>query len=268
MSRRSLSLIGCAGLALVNACSALTSSSSGGTPVAIVSMNARAKGTVFTTSPTVNFYSATSITFSSASVASDSCVLFPYSATAGSGNTAKVIGGGAYVLASVSGNTDSLVKATTVDATYQSSHVSGIAFTPGDSITFTIPGDIAGFPPTAVTAKTAEPFTLNPIVVPPTGQPMTVTWSTGNDANGAMLVSMRYNDATVGVTGLNAQIFCDFHDDGSGTVQATNIALWAASSQREVLVQRLRTVLVQVPSVITAYVNVLSTFDLPLPVSP
>ncbi|MFI5244428.1 MAG: hypothetical protein ACHQQR_04325 [Gemmatimonadales bacterium] len=266
MSRRSLSLIGCAGLALVSGCSALTDTSTGGTPVGIMVMNARSKGAGFTTSPTVNFYSATSITFSSANAATDSCVVFPYSAAAPSGSTAKVIGGGAYVLVSVSGNSDSLVKAMTVDATYQSSHVSGIAFTPGDSITLTIPGDIAGFPPASVTAKTAEPFTLNPIVVPPSGQPMTVTWSTGNDANGAMLVSLRYNDGTG--TGLNAQIFCDFHDDGSGTVQATNIAKWAASGQREVLVQRLRTFLVQVPSAVIAYVNVVSTFDLPLPVSP
>jgi hypothetical protein len=268
MSRRSLSLLGCAGLALVSACNALTSSAAPGTPVAIVSMNARSKGGGFTTSPTANFYSATSITFSSASVASDSCVLASYSATAPSGNTAKVIGAGAYVLMQVSGHTDSLVKATTVDQTYQSIHASGVAFNPGDSVTFSILGDIVGFPQTTVTAKTAEPFTLNPIVVPPTGQPMTVTWSTGTDANGAMLVSLRYNDGTAGVTGLNAQVFCDFHDDGSGTVQAVNIAKWAASSQREVLVQRLRTVLLQVQSANTAYVNILSTFDLPLPVSP
>jgi hypothetical protein len=268
MSRRSLFLLGCAGLALAGACSSLTSGSLSGTPVAIVSMNARSKGAGFTTSPFANFYSATNITFSSASAASDSCVLTSYSATAAPGNTAKIIGAGAYVLEQVSGHTDTLIKATTPDETYLSSHVSGVAFNPGDSVTFSILGDLAGFPTATVTAKTAEPFTLNPIVVPPTGQPMTVTWSTGSDANGAMLVSLRYNDGTSGSVGLNAQIFCDFFDIGTGTVQAANIAKWAASSQREVLVQRLRTVLLQVPATVTAYVNVLSTFDQPLPVSP
>ena len=51
-------------------------------------------------------------------------------------------------------------------------------------------------------------------------------------------------------------------------MQAVNIARWAASNQREVLVQRLRTVLFQLPTTTAAYVNVLSTFDLPIPVSP
>lgn len=266
MLRRLLSLIACAGLVVSTACSALTDTQGSGTPVAIMVMNARSKGAEYTTAPTVNFYSAQNITFSSAGAASDSCMLALYNPNATSQNTATVIGGGAFVLATVSGHSDSLKRATPTDATYRSGLASGIAFTPGDSIAFTIPGDAAGFPGSAVIGKTAEPFTLAPIVVPPATQAMALTWSAATDANAAMLFSFRYNDGTG--TGLNMQVFCDFRDDGSGTVQAVNIAKWAAAGQREVLAQRLRTGLIRVASTTDAFINILSTFDLPTPVSP
>jgi hypothetical protein len=267
MLRRFFSLIACAGLAVATACNALTDTgNSNATPVAVMVLNARSKGTGYTTSPTANFYRAQNITFSSASAATDTCVAATYNPNAVSSNTATVIGGGAFVLASISGHADSLRKAATTDATYRTTLASGIAFTPGDSISFTIPGDAAGFPGIVATGKTAESFTLDPIVVPPALQPMVLAWSPASDANAAMLFSFRYNDGAG--TGLNAQIFCDFRDDGSGTVQAANIARWAGSTQKEVLTQRLRTALIRVPSAVDAYINIVSTFERPTPVSP
>ena len=104
MLRRTLSLTACAGLAALAACNALTETSGGGTPVGIVILNARTKGAGFTTSPVMNFYKAQNITFSSASVATDSCVQALYSPNqASTSGTAQVIGGGAFVVASVSG---------------------------------------------------------------------------------------------------------------------------------------------------------------------
>ncbi len=265
MLRPALPLCICAAALSSGACSLATDTSGGGTPVAIVVLNSRAKGAAYTTSPTANFYRAQNITFSSASAATDSCVLTGYNPNGGSSTSATSIGGGAFVLVSVSGKTDSLRKSQT-DFTYRSSLASGLAFNPGDSIAITVAGDAAGFPPSTVTAKTAERFSLDPIIVPTAGQPMTVTWTAASDGNAAMLFSFRYNDGTG--TDLNTQIFCDFRDDGSGVVQAANIAKWAAASQREVLSQRLRTALIRVPITSDAYLNVLSTFDFPTPVSP
>jgi hypothetical protein len=265
MPRPVLSLFTCAAALSVGACNLATDTSGGGTPVAILVLNTRTKGAGYTTSPTANFYRAQNITFSSAGAATDSCVLTGYDPNGNSSISATIIGGGAFVLAAVSGRTDSLKKSLT-DATYRSSLVSGIDFTPGDSVAFTIVGDAAGFPASNVTAKTAEKYSLDPIIVPTAGQPMTVTWTPASDGNAAMLFSFRYNDGTG--SGLNTQIFCDFRDDGSGVVQAANIARWAAASQRDVLSQRLRTALVRVPITSDAFVNVLSTYDVPTPVSP
>lgn len=267
MPRRVLSSLACAGLGTLAACNALTETSFSGTPVAVVVLDTRAKGAGFTTSPTVNFYKAQNITFSSTTAATDSCQQLSYSTTAApSGGSAELIGGGAFVLVQLSGRSDSLRKASTADQTYRLAAAAGLTFTPGDSVFLTIPGDAAGFPSASVAGKTAEPFTLAPIVVPPATQNMTVTWSAASDANAAMLISFRFHDGAG--TGVNQQLFCDFRDDGTGTVQAALIAKWAASGEREVLAERLRTAVVRVPSSIDAFINLISTFDLPTPVSP
>jgi len=120
MPRRVLSSLSCAGLAALAACNALTDTSFSGTPVAVVVLDTRVKGAAFTTSPTVNFYKAQNITFSSTTAATDSCQLLSYSPTPSSGDgSAEVIGGGAFVLVQLSGRTDSLKKTTAGDQTYR-----------------------------------------------------------------------------------------------------------------------------------------------------
>ena len=47
---------------------------------------------------------------------------------------------------------------------------------------------------------------------------MVVQWTPATDNNAAMYVALLYNSG--GGTTLNTQIFCDFHDDGQGTVQS------------------------------------------------
>src|SRR3990172_3919919 len=120
MPRRVLSSLSCAGLAALAACNALTDTSFSGTPVAVVVLDTRVKGAAFTTSPTVSFYKAQNITFSSTTAATDSCQLLSYSPTPSSGDgSAEVIGGGAFVLVQLSGRTDSLKKTTAGEQTYR-----------------------------------------------------------------------------------------------------------------------------------------------------
>jgi hypothetical protein len=247
----------------VSAC--ISSSSQNGTPIGIITMNARTKGAGYTTSPIANFYSASSITFASAGAATDSCQQAAYSSVPGT-STAQALGAGTGVAYAVSGRSDTLRKVSATNPTYLSTLPSGLAFTPGDSVTITIAGDRAGLYATSFAGKTAEPFPPSAIAVPASGQALPVTWTIPNDLNSAMIVSLRYNDGTSGA-GLNAQIFCDFHDDGAGTIPANLAALWAASSQRSVFMQRLRTVVWLDPST-SQYVNLISTFEQPTPVSP
>jgi hypothetical protein len=269
MLRRSSALLVLGMIAVVASCDNLTGLGTGatsGNPIGIAIMNARIKGNGYTTSPVVNFYSVGQATFSFSTINSDTCVSAVYDTTAVP-QTAPPLGAGAYMIAAVSGDTDSLYKATTVDKTYRSLHVSGIPFNPGDTVFFNIAGDIAGFPANSGVSRTAEPFTIARPVIPPVGQSMSVNWTPATDNNAAMYVALLYNAG--GGTALNRQIFCDFHDDGQGTVQASLLPALSSSAVPFVLrAQRLRTSLFVGASQAPSYFNVISTFDVPTPISP
>ncbi len=205
--------------------------------------------------------------FSFSTVVSDTCVVGPYDSTAVGTNNATVIGAGAYMIAAVSGDTDSLYKATTSDGTYKPTSTVGMSFNPGDSVWFNIAGDKAGFPPLQAKARTAEPYTIIRPSPPPLGQPMIVQWTPATDNNAAMYLTLLY--ASGNSTTLNTQIFCDFHDDGQGTVQAYLLTALASSPIPFVMkAQRVRTNLLITSSSPTGYMNIISTFDFPTPVSP
>jgi hypothetical protein len=268
MLRRSSPFLVLGLITTVAACDNLTGlGSSSGTPVSIVLMDARTKGAGYTTYPRVNFYSVGSASFVFSTSTSDTCVSSAYDSTAVQPNTATQIGAGAYMIAAVSGDTDSLYKAATGDLTYHSNHIAGMPFNPGDSVFFNVAGDLAGFPQMQAHARTAEPFTIARPTIPPVGQPMTVLWTSATDDQAAMFLSLLYNSG-VG-TGLNAQIFCDFHDDGQGTVQARLLTALASSSVPFVVrAQRVRSALFTASGTTQAYMNVVSTFEVPTPVSP
>ena len=268
MLRRSSPFLVLGMITVVASCDNLTGlGASSGTPVGIVLMDARTKGAGYTTYPRVNFYSVGSATFVYSTITSDSCVNLAYDTTAVLAITATQIGAGAYMIAAVSADTDSLYKAATGDLTYHSNHIAGLPFTPGDSVFFNIAGDLAGFPQLQAHARTAEPFTIIRPTIPPSGQPMVVQWTPATDNNAAMYLALIYNSG--GGTALNAQIFCDFHDDGQGTVQARLLAALASSTVPFVLqAQRVRSNLVVAQGTTTAYMNIISTFEVPTPVSP
>ena len=267
MLRRSNPILVLGMIAVVAACNDLTGSgSSSGTPVGVALLNARTKGSGYTTSPKVNFYSVGSATFSFSTITSDTCILAAYDSTATQTNTNQQLGAGSFMLAAISGDTDSLYKAPSGDQTYLSRHASGMPFNPGDSIWFNIAGDVAGFPAMVVRGKTAEPFSITRPVIPPANTPMIVNWTPATDNNAAMYVSLIFNRG--GGTALNTQIFCDFHDDGQGTVQ-TSVANQLSSSAVPFVLkaQRVRTNL-GIGTTLISYLNVISTFEVPTPVSP
>jgi hypothetical protein len=260
---------------VVAACDSIGGVGSGGTPIGIVLMNARTNGSGgYTTYPKINFYSVGSATFEFATLVSDTCVVAPFTTDTGATPNAQQIGAGNFLTMTLSGVTDSLYKAVTGDQTYHPATLSGVAFNPGDTVTFQIAGDAAGFPRlTNGYSKTAEPFTIAQPTVPPAGQPMTVSWTPGSDPNAAMFVSLIYNTPANGA-GLNTQIFCDFHDidplTGSsvGTVQAYLMpALESSNVGFVVHGQRVRTNLLTADFLL-GYLNIISTFEVPTPASP
>ena len=117
--------------------------------------------------------------------------------------------------------------------------------------------------------KTAEPFTMSTIALPATNQPLNVTWSPAA-TGAAMLISLLYNDGSTSTpTVPNRQLFCAWIDDGAHSVPAAVVDSWrlGSAAARSALVRRLRT-LVKQPAGASAFLNVISLFELPLPVSP
>ena len=63
------------------------------------------------------------------------------------------------------------------------------------------------------------------------------------------------------------QIACSFIDDGSGQVPASLATDWITATNRDMIAQRVRTILTQI-AVPLSYFNVVSAFDWPTPISP
>ncbi len=266
MLRRSSPLLVLGFIALVASCDSYGVPGGNGTPVSVVLMNARTKGAGYTTYPKINYYSVGQATFEISTVNSDTCVVAPYDSAAVAATAPTRIGAGAFMIMALSGDTDSLYKAATSDQTYAPSSLVGYSFNPGDSVWFNVAGDVAGFPPLQGSSRTAEPFTITTPTPPPVGQPMAINWTPATDLNAAMYISFLYN--TGGGTALNTQIFCDYHDDGQGVVQAYLLPALSSSIVPWVIhAQRVRST-VLLPTSRSGYMNVVSTFEVPTPVSP
>jgi hypothetical protein len=240
--------------------------SSAGTPIGIMSMNARAKGIGYTTYPVLNFYSARSAVFTAAQSRTDTCSKTTYTPNSTDPNVGVTqIGAGVALAINLSGHVDTLRKVSATNQTYTLATTAGTPFTPGDSITLIIPGDLAGYPRASFIARTDEPYTFGAVTLPTLGSALPLTWSAADDLNSAMLVMLRYSSTNNGA--LDTQIFCDFVDDGTASVPAALASLWAASTTRTFFTQRLRTIVAQ-PVGSNVYFNLISTFDLPTPASP
>jgi hypothetical protein len=267
MLRRSSPFLVLGFIAVVASCDSYGVPGGNGTPVSVVLMNARIKGAGYTTYPKINYYSVGQATFEISTINSDTCVVAPYDSAAVPATSPTRIGAGAFMIMAVSGDTDSLYKASTSDETYAPSNLVGYTFNPGDSVWFNVAGDPAGFPQLQGSARTAEPFTITTPTIPPVGSgPMTINWTPATDLNAAMYISLIYN--TGGGTALNTQIFCDYHDDGQGLVQANLLPALSSSVVPWVMhAQRVRSA-VLLPTIRSGYMNVVSTFEVPTPISP
>jgi len=263
---RSLAVLLLATTVGLAACDGITGTTSG-SPIGVGSIGARTKGTGFTTNPQIAFYRVSGATFVSAPGVRDTCYLAAYSESGGSGTTtASILNAGNYLTVGTGSRLDTLKRTGgALDPTYRSTLAAGIPYTPGDSVVIMVPGDRTGFPMSTFRGKTAEAFTMGQLVVPPDGSPINVTWTPASDLNAAMFITFRYRSALA--TTLDRQIACSFVDDGSGQVPATIATAWITAMTRDMIAQRVRTILSQI-DVPLSYFNIISAFDWPTPISP
>jgi hypothetical protein len=196
----------------------------------------------------------------------ETCAGYFYDASPSAPAVFPAADAGARLFTQVSGREDTLFKQISPGfETYELTSVGSVPHTPGDTLTVNIPGTVTEFPPQTVRVRTAEPFVLDAIPSPASGDPMNLTWTAAPAPGSAMFISLRYN-STGTSDDPDTQILCAFTDDGSGTVDAGYTSAWIASSptSRSVASQRLRHTRVDIDT--RTKVFLLSVFDLPTPV--
>ena len=230
--------------------------------IALISVpTTRTEAGGFTTAPYASFIEGIGNGLSSTVVGQEGCVTRAY--TGGSGNQSfDYIDAGTAITARFDGPDGSLTKV--VDGArirYQLAAASALAFTPGQTITFQIPGAEGGFPARLVAARTAEAFTPSAITLPAnTADDLTVTWTPVPEVAGsAMFYSIRYSSP--GMTVVDREIACVFRDDGSGVITAAMFNEFRQASIRQAFAQRARITANRIGNVIT---HVTSTFETPI----
>lgn len=204
-----------------------------------------------------------------AQIVFDSCVPdIPYQAT-----TSELVSG---VLSLDAGSTIGLKLGNRVDSLpriveairtyYQKPGNATMPYTPGDSIIVTIPGGgTGGYPAAVIRGKSAESFTMSPIVAPtPTNQKaIDLRWSAPQDPRSAMIVSLRY--AVGSETRLTRQTLCSYTDDGVDSIPFRSYQNWNNATTREAVATRLRTTIMQQGD---GVLEIISRYQLPLPSTP
>ena len=215
----------------------------------------------YLTAPSAIFIQGTGIGLSSTQVGQEGCVVRDIAGTGGS-LSFEYLDAGASIGARFDGPVATLPRTTAEGRiTYETPDGLELSFTPGETITFDIPGAAGGFPQRLVSARTAEAFTPGDITLPTnTAENLTVTWTGIPEFSGsAMFYSIRYSGP--GSTVLDREVACVFSDDGSGIVAASFLTEFRQASLREAIAQRGRITTSRTGRIIT---HVTSTFQMPV----
>ena len=189
--------------------------------------------------PEAAFYGKTDLTF--APFTTDTCLVAGYSPTASVTPGLVTLNAGNFLFTQIGTRTDTLAPIPNINIrVYVPLRSTGIPFIPGDTLSITIPGTTS-WPASAISVRTAEPFTHDTILVPAADSSLHVTWTAATVPGSLMTFSLRYANAFSN-TGLNEQVFCSFIDDGSATIATDYLNGWrtALGDERATRVVRTR----------------------------
>jgi hypothetical protein len=229
---------------------------------------AKTPGGVYKTAPIGQFFRGVINGVPNAEIRFDSCIPeLAYSPTGEIVSGVTFLDAGDQITAQFgSGAPDPLPRLTSATSTtYQVPSGNYLPYTPGDSIIVKIPGATAGYPASEIHGKTAEPFTIDPIVPPAGTETIQLHWTPATDGNSAMILSLRY--APPGGSTINRQLLCSFHDDGADSIPFRQHRYWSDEDVplREVVATRLRT---SILSRTDGVLEILSRFQVPTPLLP
>jgi hypothetical protein len=183
----------------------------------------------YTTKPTAAFLQVGAIGLPNSDLAPDACVDSTYTLPGVEEPLMGNIGAGESITAKSDLETASLTASATSSGTlYSIEGNAPLKLTPGKAVTYTIPGDPAGFPAMTLDAATVAPFTLGPIDPNPESE-LRLTWAPVQGGNTAVVISLQYSSSPTSSTA-DRQIYCSVRDDGSFTVPTEFVGNWKNSS--------------------------------------
>ncbi len=254
-------------LTLVVMASAACISSTAPAPVnyGYLTVVAQQSGAGYVASTVGSFFSATGISAGTTFTPWDSCQAQNYSPTSsvGLGELYPSVSAGSFIQVKLGARTDSIFPVIAGNAMEYHLRAGGIPYTPGDTIAIVVPGTAADFPAVTLKAKTAEAFVMENFATPVAGANIDLRWNAAQDQNAVMVVTFRFAFAS---DAQNAQIYCQFKDDGTGTIPAKYATDWATSTNRSWMASRIRSSVTSVARGGTF--NIISAFDLPTPAAP
>ena len=140
----------------------------------------------------------------------------------------------------VAGTTRQLPYSAT-DLRYDSPFATPFVYGAGDVAQVNIPGNGSSFPALSGALKLAEPLELGPLVLPPAGENLTVTWNGTNDPTAAIILQIKYPNP-IGTAFANEQVYCALKDDGSVVLPGGLLnPFQTATSKRSLTLVRWRT---------------------------
>ena len=223
---------------------------------------AASEGEPYTTRPSGLFFRSPGVLVPSGIVGQDSCEtqLYPGDVSV---PDLDYLDAGPSVTVRLSGETGLLVPmAQNGVESYAMVPGTSIAYTPGDTAQFEIPGAAEGFAALTVRAKTAEAFVAQPIVVAQNASEVAIRWTAATPSTGsAMSYEFRY---ARGSTVLNRRLLCFLVDDGSADLSATALREFAEATIRETRATRIRIRATRVGETVS---HVTSTFLAPVTVT-
>ncbi|MEO7040388.1 MAG: hypothetical protein ABI446_14050 [Gemmatimonadaceae bacterium] len=208
-------------LLILGACKSLDSVPTS-VPLGLVTISyGDAVGGVHKTSPTVYFVNAINVSIPNSNQNADTCAEIGYPGT-GSVSPLAQIGAGTPVTIAATTDTTQLTP-TAADANgyifYRMPTGDSLVIVPGSTSRITVPGAANGFHAFNFTFVNADSLMLGPIEASPDStHDMPITWNAQVGQHASVIVQLEFGNSSAGI---DTQIFCQFTDNGSHSVQAS-----------------------------------------------
>lgn len=174
-----------------------------------------------TTSPSAYFVDAVNVAIPNSAVNADTCAQIGYPGSSQVSPLAQINAGQPVILATTLDTAQLMPAPADVNGYifYRLPANDSIRVVPGSTSRVTIPGASNGFHAFNFTYTNADSLKLGPILASADStHDLPLTWNPQNGQNASVVVELEFGPT---LSGINQQIFCQFTDNGSHSVQAS-----------------------------------------------